>query len=335
MKTKPLSHYIQTYFLSYLIAQRGYGRNTLASYRDTFKLLFTFLEENKLSISKLSIENVDKKCIMEFLHWLESRRKNALSTRNVRLAHLKSFWGYVLATTPEWAEHCSQIIQIPFKKTERKPPAYLTETETKQLLGMPNGNTRSGIRHMAMLSLLYDSGCRVQELISLNTSDITLGDICKLFVKGKGDKYREIPIMQETGKILKKYIRIYERQPEKPLFCNSRGERLTRAGISHILNKYQKLAKEMNDEPFKENLSPHLLRHSKATHLINNGVSIYYIRDFLGHASVTTTQVYLTSNPEVIREAIEKASQKIAPDGADYFSPEEKADLMSFLETLF
>jgi site-specific recombinase XerD len=334
MKTKPLSHYVQTYFLSYLIAQRGYGKNTVASYRDTFKLLFTFLEENKLSVSKLSIENVDKTCIMGFLHWLESRRKNAISTRNVRLAHLKSFWGYVLATTPEWADHCSQIIQIPFKKAEKKPPAYLTETETKQLLCMPDGNTRSGIRHMAMLSLLYDSGCRVQELISLNTSDISLGNICKLFIKGKGDKYREIPIMQETGKILEKYIRIYERQPEKPLFCNSRGECLTRAGISHILNKYQKLAKEMNDEPFQERLSPHLLRHSKATHLVNNGVSIYNIRDFLGHASVTTTQVYLTSNPEVMREAIERASLRTAPDSAEYFSTEEKADLMAFLETL-
>lgn len=172
MKTKPLSHYIQSYFLSYLIAQRGYGRNTVSSYRDTFKLLFIFLEEKKLSVSKLSIENIDKSCIVEFLHWLESRRENAISTRNVRLAHLKSFWRYVLATTPEWADHCSQIIHIPFKKTEKKPPAYLTETETKQLLSMPDGTTRSGIRHMAMLSLLYDSGCRVQELITLNTTPI-------------------------------------------------------------------------------------------------------------------------------------------------------------------
>lgn len=335
MRTKSLSHYIQSYFLSYLITQRGYGRNTVSSYRDTFKLLFIFLEENKLAVSKASIENVDKTCITEFLHWLESNRKNAISTRNVRLAHLKSFWGYVLTMTPEWADHCSQIIHIPFKKTEKKPPAYLTEAETKQLLGMPDGNTRSGIRHMAMLSLLYDSGCRVQELITLNTSDISLGAICKLFIKGKGDKYREIPIMQETEKILEKYIRIYDRQPEKPLFCNSRGERLTRAGISYILNKYQKLAKDLKAESLDENLSPHLLRHSKATHLVNNGVSIYNIRDFLGHASVTTTQVYLTSNPEVMREAIEKASLKTAPDSAGYYSAEEKADLISFLETLF
>lgn len=335
MKIKSFSHYIQGYFLSYLIAQRGYGKNTLSSYRDTFKVLFLFLEENKLTVSTLSIDKIDKSCIVEFLYWLENTRKNTVSTRNVRLAHLKSFWSYVLATTPEWADHCSQIIHIPFKKTERKPPAYLTEIETKQLLGIPDGNTRSGIRHMAMLALLYDSGCRVQELITLNTSDVSLGDVCKLFIKGKGDKYREVPIMLETGKILSKYVKVYARQSEKPLFINSRGERLTRAGIAHILNKYQKLAKEMNIEPFQEKLSPHLLRHSKATHLVNQGVSIYNIRDFLGHASVTTTQMYLTANPEVMREAIEKASLKTVPDSADYYSSEEKMDLMAFLETLF
>lgn len=335
MKTKSFSHFIQGYFLSYMIAQRGYGKNTLASYRDTFKLLFLFLEENKRAVSTLPIDKVDKSCIVDFLHWLESTRNNTVSTRNVRLAHLKSFWGYVLATTPEWANHCSQIIHIPFKKTEREPPAYLTETETKQLLGMPDGKTRSGIRHMAILALLYDSGCRVQELITLNTSDVTLGDICKLFIKGKGDKYREVPIMPETGKVLSKYIRIHARPSGPPLFINSRRERLTRAGISHILKKYQNLVVKMNKRPFQEKLSPHLLRHSKATHLVNQGVSIYNIRDFLGDASVTTTQMYLTSNPEVMREAVERASLKTAPDSADYFSSEEKKDLMAFLETLF
>lgn len=177
---------------------------------------------------------------------------------------------------------------------------------------------------MAMLALLYDSGCRVQELITLNTSDVSLGDVSKVFLKGKGVKYREVPIMPETGKILSKYVRVYARQSEKPFFTNSRGERLTRAGIAHILNKYQKMIKEMNVEPFQKKLSQHLLRHSKATHLVNQGVSIYNIRDFLGHTSVTTTQMYLTANPEVMREAIEKASLKTAPDSADYIHLKRK-----------
>lgn len=335
MKLKSFSHFIQNYFLSYLIAQRGYGKNTLISYRDTFKLFFLFLEENKQVVSALPINKVDKLCTVKFLDWLENTRNNSISTRNVRLAHLKSFWGHVLATTPEWADHCSQIIHIPFKKTEKQPPLYLTETETKQLLSMPDGKTKAGIRHMAILTLLYDSGCRVQELITLNTSDITLGDICKLYIKGKGDKYREVPIMPETGKVVSAYINAHARPSEAPLFINNRGQALTRAGVSYILQKYQNLAVRMTNQPFQEKLSPHLLRHSKATHLVNQGVSIYNIRDFLGHASVTTTQMYLTSNPEVMREAIESASLKTAPDSADYFTSNEKTELMTFLETLF
>ena len=334
MNTKPLAYYVQSYFISYLLAQRGYGSNTIASYRDTFKLLFLFLSENGRKVNKLSLDDIDRTCIIGFLQWLESRRNNAVSTRNVRLAHLKSFWGYVLAIAPEISGHCSQIINIPFKKVDKKPPSYMTEAETSLLLGMPDCTTSSGIRHLAMLSLLYDSGCRVQELIDLKVADVTLGSICKLYVKGKGNKFREIPIMQETGKVLNKYIQMYSLQSNNSLFSNSRGERLTRAGISHIMNKYKNLAKEQNVTTFQENVSPHLMRHTKATHLVNHGVSIYNIRDFLGHSSVTTTQVYLTSNPEVTRKAIENASLKTVPDSVAYYSSEEKSDLLAFLETL-
>ena len=334
MNIKPLSHYIQSYFMSYLISQRGYGSNTISSYRDTFKLLFLFLSENGKKVTRLPLDDIDRTCIIEFLQWLESRRNNAVSTRNVRLAHLKSFWGYVLSIAPEISGHCSQIINIPFKKADKKPPSYMTEAETSLLLGMPDCTTRSGIRHVAMLSLLYDSGCRVQELIDLNVADVTLGSICKLFVKGKGNKFREIPIMQETGKVLTKYVQIYDLQSDKSLFSNSRGDRLTRAGISHIMNKYKNLANEQNVAAFQGNVSPHLMRHTKATHLVNHGVSIYNVRDFLGHSSVTTTQVYLTSNPEVTREAIENASLKTVPDSVEYYSSEEKSDLLAFLETL-
>lgn len=334
MNTKPLSYYVQSYFMSYLISQRGYGGNTIASYRDTFKLLFLFLSENGRKVTRLSLDDIDRTCIIGFLQWLESRRNNAVSTRNVRLAHLKSFWGYVLSIAPEISGHCSQIINIPFKKVDKKPPSYMTEAETSLLLSMPDCTTISGIRHVAMLSLLYDSGCRVQELIDLKVADVTLGSMSKLYVKGKGNKFREIPIMKETGKVLNKYIQMYNLQSDKFLFSNSRGDRLTRAGISHIMNKYKNLAIEQDVAAYQENVSPHLMRHTKATHLVNHGVNIYNVRDFLGHSSVTTTQMYLTSNPEVTRAAIEKASLKTVPDSVECYSTEEKTDLLAFLETL-
>lgn len=334
MKSDSISFYVQSYFMSYLINQRGYGANTVASYRDTFKLLFVFLKGASKIVARLSLIDLDKACILDFMLWLETERKNAVSTRNVRLAHFKSFFGYVLTISPELMDHCSQIINIPFKKVEKKPPSYLSETETKTLLQTPDSNSPDGLRHMSMLTLLYDSACRVQELIGLNVADVTLERICKLFVKGKGDKYREIPILPETGKILRQYINVFGLQPEQPLFLNRQGKRLTRAGISHILNKYLHVAKTQGNDFAKDSLSAHLMRHSKASHLVNHGVNIYHIRDFLGHSSVVTTQIYLASNPEVTRAAIEGVALRIAPDSAKYYSTEEKADLMAFLDNL-
>jgi len=334
MKPESFSRYVQNYFMSYLIGQRGYGDNTVASYRDTFKLLFGYLKMKSVAVAKLRVADVDRACIVQFLQWLETERKNAISTRNVRLAHFKSFFEYVLSVSPELADQCSQIINIPFKKTERKPPAYLTENETQTFLQTPDSNSRTGLRHMAMLSLLYDSACRVQEMIDLNVSDVTLGRICKLFVKGKGNKYRVIPILPETGKVLRQYIDAYGLRPEQPLFFNKQGNRLTRAGISYVISKYLHIAKARNKDFLADGISPHRMRNSKATHLVNHGVNIYDIRDFLGHVSVATTQIYLISNPEVTRAAIENAALKTVPDSADYYSPEEKADLMEFLENL-
>jgi integrase/recombinase XerD len=334
MKDNALSYYVQNYFLSYLISRRGYGDNTIASYRDTFKLLFLFLESSGYKLSRLNLTDINQTCVLKFLEWSETERQNAVSTRNLRLAVLKSFFGYVLSRSPEFSEQCTEIINIPAKKVEKKPPLYLTESETKLLLNAPDKNSKEGIRHMAILTLLYDSACRVQELIDLNLADVTLGRCCKVFVKGKGSKYREIPIFGETGKILKYYINTYALKPGDALFTNRSGGRLTRVGVSHILNKYKNLLREQYPESFDLSLSPHLMRHSKATHLVNENVNIYNVRDFLGHVSVTTTQVYLTSNPEVTRKAIEKASNKIVLESEDHYSLQEKEDLLAFLKTL-
>lgn len=334
MKTNSLSYYVQNYFLSYLISQRGYGDNTVSSYRDTFKLLFMFLESNGKKLSKLKLTDISQTCVLQFLEWTETERHNAVPTRNLRLAVLKSFFSYVLSISPEFSGQCTDIINIPAKKVEKKPPLYLTESETKLLLNAPDRNSREGIRHMAILTLLYDSACRVQELIDLNVADVTIGRCCKVFVKGKGSKYREIPIFGETGKILKCYINAYGLKSDDALFTNRSGERLTRVGVSYIMNKYKKLLLEQYVDNFDLSLSPHRMRHSKATHLVNENVNIYNVRDFLGHASVTTTQVYLTSNPEVTRKAIEKASSKTVSGSNDYYSLQEKEDLLAFLKTL-
>ena len=251
MKDNSLSYYVQNYFLSYLISRRGYGDNTIASYRDTFRLLFKFLESNGKKLSTLKLTDISPTYVLQFLEWSETERHNAISTRNLRLAILKSFFTYVLSTSPEFSAQCTDIINIPAKKVEKKPPRYLTESETKLLLSAPDGNSRQGIRHMAILTLLYDSACRVQELIDLNTADVTIGRCCKIFVKGKGSKYREIPIFGETGRILASYIDAYGLKSDEALFTNRSGERLTRAGVSHIMNKYKILLQGQHARLFR------------------------------------------------------------------------------------
>ncbi len=327
--------YVQRYFTAYLMAQRHYGGNTIASYRDTFRLLLVYLAEKPHKKTTHKMVDIDYESCISFLRWLENVRGNAASTRNVRLAHLKSFYSYVYLQAPEYTDLCNKVLAIPFAKTEKKPPEYLTTDEISHLLNSIDANEKVGLRHLAILSLLYDSACRVQELIELLVSDIQFGKYCSIYVHGKGDKYREIPIFSETAAILQKYVKVYDLQKTSHLFANVTGEPLTRQGVRYIVRKYMSLAKNVHVDEFDTACSPHILRHSKATHLVNSGVNIYNIRDFLGHESVVTTQVYLTSNPEVTRKAIEAAAAHTVPHSADYYSEREKEDLMSFLESLY
>ena len=181
---------------------------------------------------------------------------------------------------------------------------------------------------------MYDSACRVQEIIGLNVMDFHPGQCCRIYVHGKGNKYRSIPLLSETEKIVSKYIKRFRLTPDSPLFCNKNGERLTRQGIRYIIQKYSKMANENTPGIIEGSAYPHILRHSKATHLVNRGVNIYNVRDFLGHESVATTQIYLTTNPEITRKAIESVAEKTVPESLDFFSKEDRDDLLSFLDSL-
>lgn len=334
MMSKSLCFHVQRYFSSYLIGQHNYGKNTVSSYRDTFKLLLTYLDEYSKKKKNIPITAIDKPCVLGFLEWLGNSRDNSASTRNVRLAHLKSFFHFVRIETPELAAQCEAVMGIPFTDTEKRPPEYMTEDTVSHVLHSIDASSREGLRHLAILSLLYDSGCRVQELIDLKVQDIQLEKGQRIFVHGKGNKFREIPIMSDTGKIIRKYVKVYSLTAQDLLFTNKQGNPLTRQGVRYILQKYARMSKEENPDDFEGQVHPHLLRHSKATHLVNNGVNIYTVRDFLGHSSVNTTQVYLTSNPEVTRKAIGKVASQTVPDSADYYSETEKQTLMNYLETL-
>lgn len=331
---KDFSFYLQRYFMSYLMKQHNYGSNTISSYRDTFRLFIKFMAESHIDISKIDIEEVGYDRTLKFIAWLADVRKNSVSTKNVRLAHIKSFFRYVLMTAPEYSEQCRKILNIPFGKDNKKPPACMSADAIKQLLASIDLSSDEGLRHLALLSLMYDSACRVQEIINLNVVDFHAGQCCKIYVHGKGNKYRSIPLLSETEKIVSKYIAHFRLASDSPLFCNKKGERLTRQGIRYILQKYSKKANESAPGIINGSAYPHRLRHSKATHLVDRGVNLYNVRDFLGHESIATTQIYLTTNPEITRKAIESAAEKTVPESLDYYSQDERKDLLSFLDSL-
>lgn len=328
------SYYVQKYFTSYLIGENDFGKNTISSYRDTFKLLVKFLESSVTPKKNLPITKIDKERVLAFLKWLEIQRGNSKTTRNIRLAHLKSFYHYTQKSVPELAFLCESIRDISFAITEKKPPVFMSEDAVGHLLASVDKTSSDGIRHLAILALLYDSGCRVQELIDLKVSDVQLDKYRQIYVHGKGDKYRNILILPETAVLLIKYISIYKLESSDWLFSNRGGNQLTRQGIRYILRKYTDLIKSVCSEKAVLKAHPHLMRHSKATHLVHRGINIYNVKDFLGHESVETTQIYVTSSPEVTRNAIEHASSKTVPDSTDFYTQDEKQVLMDFLDTI-
>ena len=328
------SFYVQRYFMSYLMKQHNYGANTISSYRDTFKLLYSFLVNTDVNVSRIVIDDISHDKVIEFMTWLGETRKNGVSTKNVRLAHIKSFFRYVMMTAPEHSDQCRKVLSIPFGKEDKKPPACMSKDAIKQMLALIDSSSDEGLRHLALLSLMYDSACRVQEIIALSVKDFQAGQCCRIYVCGKGNKYRSIPLLSETERIVSKYIKHFQLAPEAPLFSNKIGERLTRQGIRYIIRKYSKMVNQAKPGTIEGSVYPHRMRHSKATHLVDSGINIYNVRDFLGHESVATTQIYLTTNPEVTRKVIESVAEKTVPESLDFFTKEERDDLLSFLDSL-
>lgn len=326
------SYLITNFFITYLTHEAGLSSNTVKSYRDTFILFFKYLDENSIcKIKKLDISVLTSKNVNGFLVWLEEVRLCSISSRNQRLAALKSFCNYIIRRCPEECFYCQDILKMRTKKAPQKPVEYLTVDAITHLMDMPDPNTIDGIKDLSILALMYEAGCRVQELIDLKVGNISFRAPNTVTLTGKGMKTRVIPISHNVADILKIYIqRKNINEPDHALFFNRYGKVLSRSGISYILNKYMQMAKQDEFELYTTQIHPHMLRHSKAMHLLENGVNLIYIRDFLGHSSVTTTEIYARCNPELKRKYIEQSANLIS-DAVKPYSNNEKESLLSWL----
>lgn len=333
-KYNDFSSLLSSYFLKHLPSHTGYSRNTVSSYRDTFVLLFRYHEQvYGKKASTIQFSCITKEYIEAFLVWLETERSYTASSRNQRLAAIHAFFRYVLMDNPAYMEQCRSVLGIRLKKAEKTPVDYISIQGIRLLLEMPDCMEPAGRRDLALLALMYDSGARVQEVADLRTGDIQLQKPYPVKVTGKGNKTRIVPLMPQTANIIKNYLSDTKQiSAEMPLFYSHSGKKLTRAGIAYILKKYVRLAREQNPVLYPDKVSPHTLRHSKSMHLLEGGVNLVYIRDFLGHSSVTTTEIYARANPEIKRKAIEEASASILPE--EKYDRQEKADLIAWLKEL-
>jgi site-specific recombinase XerD len=336
MKPTDFAKYLTEFLSGYLPEQKNVSKNTIRSYRDTFKLLIVYCQEIKGTPSeRITLTMLSSEWISGFLEWLEKERKCSISTRNQRLAALHSFFRYVQAEEPAGMFHFQKVTAIPIKKVKKTVVEYLTPEAMKLLLEQPDKHMPKGRRDLTLMSVLYDSGARVQELIDMMVCDVTLQVPAVLTLTGKGNKTRRIPLMKNTASLLQSYL--LENKLDKPwknqhpLFTNNQHHKLTRKGVTYILSKYVESARKISSL-FPAKVTNHMLRHSKAMHLLQAGVNLIYIRDFLGHVDLKTTEIYARADTEMKRKAIEN----VYPDLIDSDLPDWSKDqaLLSWLSEI-
>ena len=328
MKPTDFAKYMTEFLSSYLPGQQGLSTNTIKSYRDTFTLLLKFCNEMQgVPIEKITIKYLDSEFVVSFLNWLENKRGNSISTRNQRLAALHSFFRFLQSEEPKHLLQCQQILAIDTKKHIKPHIDYLGAEQVRTMLAKPNLTKKSGRRDLLILCMLYDTGARVSELIDLDVRDVRLEDSPIVTLNGKkGNKLRQVPLMTQTAVILRDYLKANKlttpQMLDHPLFFNNKGTRFTRPGITYILQKYCGTSK----------ITPHVIRHTKAMHLLQSGVNIVYIRDILGHVDLKTTEVYARADTEMKREAMQNVYQDLLPKATPNWN--DDASLMKWLHDL-
>lgn len=312
MKPTDFSVHVTTFLTHYLAAQRNVSPNTIKAYRDVFTLLLRFCRDVQgIAPERLRLEQIDVALVEAFLDYLERERHSAPRTRNHRLAALHAFFRYVQSEEPDHMLQCQKILAIPQRRYSRPTVGYLSKEELAEILAQPDLRKREGRRDAVLLSFLYDTGARVQELIDLSAADVRLDPPAQVRLMGKGRKMRAVPLMHKTVQLLRDHMHENHldcpEQFDQPLFRNGCDQRLSRSGIRYILQKHVGKARSKRAS-LNRTVTPHMLRHTKGMHLLQSGISLDMIRDFLGHVDVKTTQIYARANLEMKQKALERIS---------------------------
>ena len=301
-----LAPLITGFLRDYMPCQRGYSPQSCETYAFSYKLLFDFAAKRLgTRPSLLTIEDLDAPMIVAFLTHIEQERGNGASTRNLRLAAIKTFMRYVEHKVPSALEQIGRIHAIPTKRHDQKLIRHLTMEEIRAILNAPDLATRSGIRDRAMMHLCFAGGLRVSELVGVRTENLSLRQGASLTVLGKGRKERCLPLWKDTARDLRAWLSVRGAVRVPELFVNAQGYPMTRAGFEYVLDKHVGKAAERCASLRDRRVSPHQLRHGCAVVMLQATRDIRKVALWLGHADIRTTEVYLRMDPSEKLEAVE------------------------------
>ena len=322
---------LAAFFTDRLQQQRRASPHTVVSYRDTFRLLVRYaLRELHKAPADLALADLDTEFLGGFLNHLEIERGNDARTRNARLVAIRSFFGYVAVQEPRYAALAQRVLAMPTKRYTRRPVDFLDRDEIEALLAAPDTSTRAGRRDRALLVVAVQTGLRASELINLRCENVELGKGSHVRCVGKGRKERCTPLRKDSVAVLRTWLGEWRGAPDAPVFPNRRGGALSHDGLAYLLAKHVAVAQETCPSLAGKRVTPHVLRHSAAMELLQNGVDRSVIALWLGHESVETTYVYLHANLKLKEAAMAKTTPAEVPP--DRYRPDDQ--LLAFLNSL-
>jgi site-specific recombinase XerD len=322
---------MQAFFTERLIAQRRASPHTITAYRDTLRLLLGFAaQRTRTPPCRLDIADLDAPMISAFLDHLEHQRGNTIRSRNARLAAIHSLFSFAALRHPEHAADIARVLAIPPKRSDQTIVTFLTSTETEALLAAPDRATRTGRRDHAWILLAIQTGLRASELTALTRRDVHLGAGAYVACHGKGRKDRITPLAPGTVTTLRAWLAEHAGTPDDPLFTTIRGGPMSRDALQQRLTLYATAAGRTCPTLTSKNITPHVLRHSAAMALLHAGTDITVIALWLGHESVTTTQIYLQADMALKQQALDRTTPPASNPGR-YKPPDQ---LLAFLEAL-
>jgi len=335
MKNNEFQNLLQNYFMKRLINQQRASPCTIQAYRDTFRIFLKYMhDEQGAKADTIHMEAINADTIIEFLNYLEQNRKNTCKTVNNRLAAIKAFMEYVSYESPEYLEIIRRVKAIPFRNVEKKDICYLTREEMDILLNACETANPNGRRDYLMLLLLYNSGMRISEMISIQGQDaiISGNGHCHLRIMGKGRKERTVPLWLSTTKCISEYMHENQIQGNDYLLSGRNVEHLTRSGARYRIDCVVKKASK--DYPLlnRKTITPHVFRHSTAMSLLQSGIDLSTIAIWLGHESIETTHKYMVADITLKENALKKLHE---PDSS-HLNVRYRAtdDILQFLDSL-